>query len=212
MDPITNAMKSHYSQKFEMFGPCSRGVDWGSDESVLLRYEKMVEVIDKKIIQSQEDMPTVLDVGCGYGGLLSYLNQMEIPVKYTGIDICDNMIRYANEHHSNTNASFICGDIFELDPSLTFDYVICNGILTQKLSSSILNMDDYCKKLIRKMYSFCRKGISFNVMTTKVNFMVDNLYYKNPIELFAFCFTEISHHIKVDHSYPLYEYTIYIYR
>jgi hypothetical protein len=62
------------------------------------------------------------------------------------------------------------------------------------------------------MFSLCTVGMAFNVMTTKVNYYADNLYYRNPAELFAWCLSEISPHLRLDHSYPLYEYTIYAYR
>ena len=89
---------------------------------------------------------------------------------------------------------------------------MCNGILTQKLETAGLQMDQFAAQLIRQMFSLCTIGIAFNVMTTKVNYFSNNLYYRNPAELFSWCLSEISPHIKLDHSYPLYEYTIYLYR
>ena len=93
-----------------------------------------------------------------------------------------------------------------------FDYVVCNGILTQKLETAGLEMDRFANRLVRQMFSLCTIGIAFNVMTTKVNYYSNNLYYRNPAELFSWCLSELSTHIKLDHSYPLYEYTIYLYR
>lgn len=49
-------------------------------------------------------------------------------------------------------------------------------------------------------------------MTTKVNYMVENQYYRNPVELFAYCLAEITNKVRIDHAYPLYEYTVYLYR
>jgi hypothetical protein len=49
-------------------------------------------------------------------------------------------------------------------------------------------------------------------MTTKVNYFSNNLYYKNPAELLSWCITEITPYIRIDHAYPLYEYTVYLYR
>lgn len=93
-----------------------------------------------------------------------------------------------------------------------FDYVVCNGILTQKLDSSIFEMDKYAKKIVKKMYELCEIGIAFNLMTTHVNYFASNLFYRNPIELLAWCMTEITPKVRLDHAYPLFEYTIYLYR
>jgi hypothetical protein len=62
------------------------------------------------------------------------------------------------------------------------------------------------------MFSLARHGIAFNMMSSHVNFMAPNLYYKNPLEITAFCATELSRRFRVDHAYPLYEFTMYVYR
>jgi len=207
MDPITKSLRRHYSEKFSLYGPTSEGVDWGSDESkMLLRYEKMLAVIEMPLASK----PSLLDVGCGYGGLLSYLAERRIELDYTAIDIADNMIKWASNNFNSGN--FICGDILDYEFSCKFDYVISSGILTQKLDVPATDMDRFAAQLIRKMFALCKRGIAFNIMTTKVNYFSNNLYYRNPAELFSWCIGEITPHIKIDHAYPLYEYTVYLYR
>lgn len=201
---IVDAMRNHYTETFEEFGATSKGVDWGRNEDLILRYDKILEVIKNK---NQEI--TILDVGCGYGGLYERIKEKNINVKYSGIDLCENMIEYAKKIHSDSK--FYCEDIMKMNLA-EYDYVVCNGILTQKLEISILNMDEYAKKLIKKMFSISREGIAFNIMTNKVNFTVPNLYYKSPVELLSFCLEEVSLKVKIDHSYPLYEYMVYIYK
>jgi len=210
MDPepnlhnVSSQLRDHYSRTFNEFGATPKGVDWGKIEDVLLRYEKMLNVIEFGI-----ETPSLLDVGCGYGGLYMFAKERNVKIYYTGIDISDNMITYAKENISD--AHFCVGDILEFNPPQPFDYVVCNGILTQKLKISIKEMDDFSHLLIPKMFSLCTRGIVFNLMTTKVNFMVENLYYRNPVELFAFCLTNLTRRLKIDHSY-LFEYAVYLYR
>jgi SAM-dependent methyltransferase len=207
MNPISKALAQHYSEKFSLHGPSSEGVDWGSDESrMLLRYDKMLRVAD----YVGRNRPSLLDVGCGYGGLSSYAISKNIDLNYTGIDVAGNMIEWAGANLPSGN--FIHGDLLDYKFEREFDYVVCNGILTQKLKAAGLEMDSFANQLIRQMFSLCTIGIAFNVMTTKVNYYSNNLYYRNPAELFSWCLSEISQHIKLDHSYPLYEYTIYLYR
>jgi len=207
MDPITESLRRHYSEKFSQHGPTSEGVDWGSDESkMLLRYDKMLTVIETPLANK----PSLLDVGCGYGGLFSYIAKRGIELDYTGIDIAENMIKWATEKLKSGN--FLCGDILNYEFHGKYDYVVCSGILTQKLEASAADMDRYAAILIRKMFDLCRRGMAFNVMTTKVNYFSNNLYYRNPAELLSWCLSEITRHIKIDHTYPLYEYTVYLYR
>ena len=61
------------------------------------------------------------------------------------------------------------------------------------------------------MFRICNRGIAFNIMTTKVNYFSNNLYYKSPIEALSFCLNEITTKVKLDHNY-LYEYTLYLYK
>jgi hypothetical protein len=113
---------------------------------------------------------------------------------------------------NSTSGHYLCGDVLGYKFDRTFDYVVCSGILTQKLDATIADMDRFAAVLIRRMFQLCKRGIAFNVMTTKVNFFSSNLYYKNPAELLAWCISEISPYIKIDHAYPLYEYSVYLYR
>ena len=207
MDPISKALAEHYADKFTAHGATTEGVDWGPDQArALLRYEKILNIADFAI----GTRASLLDVGCGYGGLRQFAMSRNINLDYTGIDVAANMIEWARANLPDGN--FIHGDVLDHKFDREFDYVVCNGILTQKLAATELAMDQFAKQLIRKMFSLCTIGTTFNVMTTKVNYYSDNLYYRNPAETFSWCLSEITSHLKLDHSYPLFEYTIYLYR
>jgi hypothetical protein len=49
-------------------------------------------------------------------------------------------------------------------------------------------------------------------MTSYVNYQASNLYYRNPAELLAWCMSQLTSKVRLDHAYPLYEYTVYLYR
>ncbi|CTQ54742.1 biotin biosynthesis protein BioC [Roseibium album] len=209
MQKISQKLGEHYSETFKQFGSTSEGVDWGSDEAKLhLRYRKMLAVMDNHPSTPVRARPSLLDVGCGFGGLLQYANNMGLDFDYTGIDVAQNMIDWAASAHPE--GRFFCQDFLDFEPEKNFDYVVCNGILTQKLDTPGREMDDYAQKLIRGMFEVCRSGVAFNAMTTRVNFFSDNLYYRDPLGLAAWCIAELTPHFRIDHAYPLYEYTIYL--
>jgi len=209
MDDIVSALRGHYSRAFATHGPTARGVDWGTAADVELRYEKMLAVIDPARTPASQPV-SLLDAGCGYGGLWQLIQNRALPVAYTGFDVCDNMIDWARAHQ--TGADFVLGDVMTDGAPGSFDYVVANGILTQKLETTIAAMDIFAQRLVRRMFELCRVGVAFNIMTTKVNFAAPNLYYRNPAEFLAWCQAEITPQAKLDHAYPLYEYTIYLYR
>ena len=209
MEKVTEELRKHYYYAFKKYGPCSKGVDWGKDKDVILRYKNMLAVILTDETKINEPY-SLLDVGCGYGGLYNYCIDNNIEILYTGIDVCLNMIEYAKSRYYDV--SFFCEDIFNFNPDKKFDFIVCNGILTQKLETSFFEMDKFAKNLIKKMFSLCKKGIAFNIMSTYVNYFSSNLYYKHPAEMLIYCLSEISQKVKIDHSYGIYEYTLYIYK
>ena len=207
MDEISNKLKKHHVNQFEKYGATSKGVDWGSDkENIDLRYKKMLNLVG-----GVKEKFSILDVGCGYGHLINFLEEeFECDIEYVGIDLVEDMVSWSRNNYDN-KYTFINADFLEYDFKQQFDYIVCNGILTQKLDASNISMDLYTNRMIKKMFQITNKGIAFNIMTTKVNFFSNNLYYRNPSELFAYCMSEITNKIKIDHTY-LYEYTTYLYK
>lgn len=209
MDTITKQFSTHYADLFAKHGPTPKGVDWGTDANCQLLYGNMLAVIDEDDIKTNKKI-SVLDVGCGYGGFYHFAKDRNINLDYYGIDIVKEMVDFAKK--DIPNGKFLHQDIFKLDGNEKFDYLVCNGILTLKLAASIMEMDRFSKDLIRKMFSLCNKGIAFNFMTTKVNYMTDKLFYKNPLEIIAFSMNELTTKFKVNHNNPHYLYTVYLYQ
>lgn len=205
---VSERLRAHYAETFRVHGASSKGVDWGERENdATLRYDNMLAVIK---LEHQSKVVRLLDVGCGYGGLLDRIVELDLHVEYEGVDLVESMIDAARERHSS--ARFECKDIFEATELRKYDYVVCNGILTQMLDVPIGSRDKFAYSLIRRMYELCIEGVAFNLMSNRVNFMVNNLYYKSPVEMLSWCMTEITSNVKLDHSYPLYEFMIYLYR
>ena len=217
MDNITRALKDYYERTFELYGATAKGVDWGDESELLVRYDKMLAVLQKDfaVLPAQVSM---LDVGCGWGGLLRRARSLRVPLRYSGIDVVGGMIEHGREEFPD--AEFIHGDIFELTGEGSYDFVVCNAILTQKLSATIPEMEKFAKRLVRKMYELCRHGVAFNMMSTRVNFMVDNLYYQNPADLLAWLLAEVSPRVRIDHGHSslatgkgkFYDFTVYVYK
>lgn len=156
---------------------------------------------------------SILDVGCGYGRSAQIAKQMNLRIDYFGIDVVYEMLSCAASDKSlSASGQLACVDVLDLQDRPSFDYVLCNGIFTQKLSATAPEMNHYMKTVIRKMFTLSHRGMAFNVMTDRVNFMVDNLFYKNPLDCLSFCLEELSRSVRLDHAYPLYEYTVHVYR
>jgi hypothetical protein len=130
--------------------------------------------------------------------------------------VVNEMVAYARS--AFPEATFIDGDVFDINKR--FDYVVANGVLTQKLSATIPEMEALANSMIDKMFQLCRHGIAVNLMSTQVNYMVNNLYYRNPVEFLAYCFSRLSPRVILDHGYSslgrssgkFFDYIVYVYR
>lgn len=205
---ISAVLGAHYGRTFAEHGTNAEGVDWGaSSADHRLRLDRMLAVTE---IGRQPGAPqSLLDVGCGYGSLLDVIKERGLELSYIGMEICDAMLDAARARHPD--AEWRCSDILQTMGDRNYDYAVCNGILTQKLDVSQRKMDAFLKAVVTRMFHMTRVGIAFNVMTTHVNFTVANLYYRNPAELMAWCMSELTPRVRLDHAYPLFEYTLYLY-
>jgi 2-polyprenyl-3-methyl-5-hydroxy-6-metoxy-1,4-benzoquinol methylase len=162
--------------------------------------------------------PSLLDVGCGWGGLLRRACSLNIPLKYTGIDVVETMVEHGRIEFKD--ATFLHQDVFALESESSYDFVVGNGIFTQKLDVTNPEMERFTRKMMRKMFQLCRHGVAFNMMSTRVNFMVNNLFYQNPSDLLSWLLSEVSPRVCLDHGYSslvngkgkYYDFTVYIYK
>jgi 2-polyprenyl-3-methyl-5-hydroxy-6-metoxy-1,4-benzoquinol methylase len=218
MSDITTLLGDYYKHTFAEHGATAKGVDWNDEAELLVRYEKMLAVTQKDFMITKDNVMSILDVGCGWGGLAKHILTTGKTFDYTGIDVVDSMIEAGKEMFPEQ--TFVCADVFKLDQTKQYDFVVCNAILTQKLGVSIPDMERFTKDLVIKMFELCRHGIAFNMMSTRVNFMVDNLYYQNPVELLSWMLTELSPRVRLDHGYSslgngkgrFYDFTVYVYK
>jgi hypothetical protein len=217
MDPITKYVHDYHSKLFQEHGATPRGVDWRDENEMHVRYDKMLAVLDKDFTTFDKPV-SLLDVGCGWGGLCRRVEQLNLPISYTGADVVESMVDFGRKEFPN--ATFIQQNVLDLDTDSAYDFVVGNGIFTQKLDLSIQEMERYVRLMIRKMFQLCRHGVAFNMISTRVNFMVPNLLYQNPAEMLTWLLLEVSPRVKIDHGYSslasgkgkYYDFTIYLFK
>ena len=103
-------------------------------------------------------------------------------------------------------------DILEDSTTLPcFDYIIINGVFTQKLEMSFDQMFDFFKLLVQRVIIKAVKGIAFNVMSKYVDWEKDEAFHL-PFDILSdFLCKSVSRNFVFRHDYGLYEYTTYVY-
>ena len=161
-------LKNFYNNRYELYGNDIKTVGWGDEQSQNLRFDMLFKDID---ITNK----TVLDIGCGFGDLIPYLdNRFSSDYQYIGIDIAEKIISEAKKNFSKKNRNFITGDLLTLEiPNV--DIAILSGALSFKREG----IEKYANDTIDKMYKLSNEVACLNFMTTKkskFNFSSCNIF------------------------------------
>jgi SAM-dependent methyltransferase len=207
LEAINETLGRYYTKCFADHGASARGVDWHDSDSLRLHYDKMLAVIRP---DPRGQRVSLLDIGCGYGGLLDRAKERGLDIDYSGIDLVGEMAAHGQRRHPE--ARFARADIFTFEPQRSFDYVVANGVLTEKLDVSIIEFGRFARRMIKRMFDLAGAGIAFNMMTSYVNYTAPNLYYQSPSDIISYCAAELSTKWIMDHGYEYYDFTMYVYR
>lgn len=192
-----------YNKRFDKVGAKIESVGWKNHEEQNLRFDILFRGIEL-------NNKTILDVGCGLGDLVPYLkNRLNNNFYYVGIDISKKLITHAKKKYSNSNVEFIHGDIntvnFDKLPSI--DVSIASGAFSFKA----MGIEEYTFNTLNKMFEISKFCCSSNFLTKNVNFelLKNQHYYPDKTLLKAY---QISDKINLINDYPLYEFTIQIFK
>ena len=117
-----------------------------------------------------EPRPVLLDLGCGPGLLLDYLRATgRLETRgVRGIDLSPAMVAAARARWPDRDIS--CRDVVTNPlPEQSVDFVIMNGVLTEKQTLSHEVMAGIAKELIVAAFTAARVGIAFNAMSRHVD-------------------------------------------
>lgn len=186
----------HYTGLLDTSDFSYKSLGWGSQESQYIRFKYLLNIDDLM-------GKSILDVGCGLGDMYLYLQEHNISVDYTGLDITPKMLEKARSRFPGVK--FIANDLLNNPIDKEYDYLLASGIFTY-----INNDISFMKHMIRSMFSCCKKGLAFNLLST---FSIDRdplEFQGEPTEVLAFAFT-LTKKVKIDHSYLPHDFTVYMY-
>lgn len=197
----------HYNNCFTQFGDNHLGVDWPKLEDTFTRYKIMYELIK----ESSDFNMSILDFGCGLGHFYEWIKSNNYShLDYHGLDI--NKSFYEHCKNKFTDVDFYHKDLLVDDDIPTFDYVICNGVFTEKRELTQEEMMNFLKSVLKKLWDKTNKGIAFNLMSKHVDWERSDLFHVSIDEIGWFLKENLSRHFIIRNDYGLYEYTIYVYK
>lgn len=153
---------------------------------------------------------SLLDVGCGFGDLLNFLQQQKISVNYTGVDVAPAMINAAKILHRCS--SFHIGDLFDMAfAEQSFDFVVLSGALNEIVESE--QHGAYAKAVIEKMFVLSRYGVAFNLLDKRNKWTASrpDLQSFYPPEIIRFC-QGFCQQVELVDDYLDNDFTVYLYK
>lgn len=198
---------AHYENCLSRFGDTHLGVDWQSAEDADKRYQVMLDIIKYE----KNEMVNLLDFGCGTAGLLDYINKNNIyNINYSGLDISPAFIQVCKRKYPNIH--FLNIDILEKKSSLPqFDYIVMNGVFTEKIDLSHKQMFAYFCSMIESVFPYFNKGMAFNLRSKQVESEDAELFHLSLDDLAWFLVKKFGRRFIIRNDYQLEEYTVYIY-
>ena len=187
-----------YADKVARHGYDHRGLGFRTRSSQEKRFEALLAIGDLH-------GASVLDVGCGFGDLLAYLRDHGIEPVYTGIDLCEPMVRRCRERFEGTRGAFHVSDVLEFVPAKPFDYVVASGIFGLDAPGARARV----RPTLHRMFDWARHGMAANFLSCRSAAPVDGRVYVDPAEALQMAL-DLTPAARLDHSYLPNDFTIYL--
>jgi SAM-dependent methyltransferase len=189
-----------YRQLLQEHGASHRALDWGSRQSQHLRFSVLAGIGD--LAGSR-----ILDVGCGLGDFVGWLDGQGIDVDYTGIDLTAELAQQAARLHPRRR--FLAGGILEegLLVGEHFDFVFASGIFATYTAGA----DDFLRRAVARMWQLAELGCAFNSLSTWAPSREAGEFHADPSVVLEFC-RGFTPWLALRHDYHPRDFTVYLRR
>lgn len=167
-------VKSYYGPKLQLGGPDYRVLGWESSKAQEARFSVLVDYV---VLQGK----SLLDVGCGLGTLTRFLSRKKVKVRYTGVDILQDMVACAKERHPDHE--FHCIDLFSKSKGMSgrYDVVYASGVFNLDFHDDGKFMETGVAKLIR----IAKSTLVLNFLHHKSPTREKTYFYTSPERIVA---------------------------
>ena len=195
-----------YENEFKKFGDTYKGMGWKKPKDQLKRFHEFSKIFSKDINKKK-----IIDLGCGTSHYYKFLKKINMNnFEYIGIDISKQFIDISKNKFPDNE--YYCIDILKTKKKFKSDYIIINGIFTQKGNMPEKQMYKFFTKFLEKSLSFAKKGLAFNTLSPMSNWKNKKNYYLSFDKLVKFLKLSNENNFLINHTYNKYEYIVYIFK
>jgi Methyltransferase domain len=196
---------AYFTEALQTHGATAQGVGWRDQESQELRFSKLIQ------ITRGSKKGRLVEVGCGWGALALWAAREGFDFEYIGYDISTEMISAARSNCQGlTKASFELG----AGPFAPADWIVASGIFNVRLDTPDAAWRKQVDDTIDAMARSARLGFAINFLTgfSDEGRKEAYLYYPYPGEMLDSIMSRHGRTTIIMHDYPLYEFTILVYK
>lgn len=197
--------KANYIQRYEAwlaeYGDSPRSLGWSQHSRQDIRFR----ILGAGAIA--DGQASVLDVGCGFADLYTYLRRQGWEGEYTGLDIVPGVLQVARQKHPDLDLRLL--DILsEGDQLGSYDYVIASGIFNAKLQSG---NEAHIPNMLRAMHARARVATCVDFMSTYVDYQKDGAHHTDPSWALAQGL-QLSRRVVLRQDYMPFEFALIVYK
>ena len=172
--------KDLFQQSYEKYGYSHSALQWTSRQTMDNRFEALTRTIDF-------ENKSVLDVGCGFGDIIPFIEKKTKKFNYLGVDLVEKIVLEARKQYPKYE--FTSGDYFANPIKRVFDIVLTSGTLNGNLGPETL---EFRLKAIEVMWEHTCAICAFNMLGSHPQPGNDPGYlvhYADSLEILSFCLT-----------------------
>ena len=195
----TAAIIQYHKQLVETYGSGTAGaLGWMQAEGQQARFEMLSKIGN---VNGCSD----LDAGCGHADLFSFLKTKYPTVTYYGCEQMPELLNIAARRYKGEKNITLRLANFLQDPLPHTDYILASGSLNYRQEK-----DEFIYKAISILYTQCRLGFGFNLLSGSVD--EDNLLVAYEAqEIISFCHT-LSGKVALHEGYWPDDFTVFMYK
>jgi SAM-dependent methyltransferase len=193
-----------YADKVRTYGFDHRGLGFGHKSSQTKRFEALLAL-------GELDDARILDVGCGFGDFLAFLDERGIETAYTGLDICEPMVERCRERFERRTglraARFLSGDALQFEPDDTYDYVVASGLF----GLDSVGARERIRPTLERLFAWARIGTGVNFLSTCSPRPAEERIYVDPCKALE-AGLALTPAARIDHTYLPNDFTLFLYK
>lgn len=192
---------NRYTNRLNTFGYSPETLGWGKNGRQDIRFS----VLSQSIITTPNC--SVLDIGCGFADLYTYLLNKGWNGRYVGTDLVPSLLKIAKE--KNPDLELYNYDIEEAKTLGKFDFVVASGIFNAKLKNT-----DNKKHIINSLTSMleiAQNIVCVDFMSTYVDFQKEGSWHTDPAWLIS-QINELTKRFSLRYDYMPFEFAVFLYK